>query len=323
MTLPHLRAEVLVAGAGPAGLTIARLLALKGRCVVVVDPESERAKRLELLAPAALATVDAVGLSALLDDRTIARPCLGIRRWSDSGNPDYEDFLRHPRRQGYVVDRARFDRSLRAAAAAGGVAFIKARVMGFDQGGVRLATGEGERLAFGGTLIDATGRAAMVARRKGARIAIRDRRVAELVEDTVMDADAGAPAWLDVRKHDATGWSYRIAGVDGKAQVWRIRPAGTGSTPGAITRADASATILTDMTGEGWMAIGDAASAFDPIASQGLFNAVSSALVAAGALLSGDRLSAGTARAYADAVAAAFMFSEAARSKVYDNFATV
>ena len=81
MTGPQQRAEFLVAGAGPAGLTIARLLALKGRSVVVVDPCLHAAKRLELLAPVALATIEAIGLSPLLSNPAIARPCQGIRRW--------------------------------------------------------------------------------------------------------------------------------------------------------------------------------------------------------------------------------------------------
>ena len=65
------------------------------------------------------------------------------------------------------------------------------------------------------------------------------------------------------------------------------------------------------------MAVGDAASAFDPIASQGLFHALSSAQVAAGALLSAPRLSLAAARLYSDAVATAFAWSEAGRSGIY------
>ncbi|WP_316395231.1 NAD(P)/FAD-dependent oxidoreductase [Bradyrhizobium sp. 33ap4] len=317
--MPQLRAEFLVAGAGPSGLTIARLLALKGRGVVVVDPGPSAAGRLELLAPAALGTVDALGLSSLLSNPAIARPCLGIRRWWDSGQPEHEDFLRHPRRTGHVVDRASFDRSLRDAAAAAGVVFVEARVTGLVEGGVRLAIGRGvsETLAFGGTLIDATGRVAMVARRKGARIAIRDRRVAELIEESALHSDSVAPVWLDVRKHDETSWSYRIEGPVGKVQIWRIRKPGTATAPDALRRVDSSASILTEMAGESWLAVGDAACAFDPIASQGLFNALSSALVSAGALQVSGRLTCDAARAYSGAVAAAFLFSEAGRSQVY------
>jgi hypothetical protein len=200
---------------------------------------------------------------------------------------------------------------------------VDARVSGLSESGVRLTRADGivEDFVFGGTVIDATGRAAMITRRKGERIAIRDRSVAELIEESSVAADAGAPTWLDVWKHDDANWSYRVQGVDGKAQVWRIRRAGTRPTPGALLRVDASASILTATAGEGWMAVGDAASAFDPIASQGLFNALSSALVAAGALQSSDGLTAGTARAYADAVGAAFFFSEAGRANVYGRLA--
>jgi flavin-dependent dehydrogenase len=320
--LPQLQAECLVAGAGPAGLTLARLLSLKGRHVVVVDPELPATRRLELLAPAALRTIAAAGLSNLLFDRTIARPCLGIRRWWGSMSPEYEDFLRHPYRIGYVVERARFDHRLRELAATAGVAFIKGRVTGLDRGrgGVCLTIRENgtETLAFGETIVDATGRAAVVARRNGARIAIRDRRVAELMEERCVAPNTSAPTWLDVWKGDEASWSYRIHGVDGKAQLWSVRRTATEVTPGAILlRVDASAGILSAIAGEGWMAVGDAASSFDPIASQGLFNALSSALVAAGALRSSHRLTAGTASLYADTVAAAFLFSEARRSRVY------
>jgi hypothetical protein len=120
-------------------------LSLRGRRVVIVDPDLLAGRRLELLAPVALGTVAAVRLSALLSDPAISRPCLGIRRRWNSTEPAYEDFLRHPHRAGYVVDRARFDRgSLRAAAVAAGVEFVKARVAGVE------ADGRGVCLAIDG-----------------------------------------------------------------------------------------------------------------------------------------------------------------------------
>jgi flavin-dependent dehydrogenase len=319
----RLRAEYLVVGAGPAGLTVARLLAAKGRAVIVVDPALRAARRLELLAPASLHTIAALGLTALMDDPVIARPCLGIRRQWGAAEPEYEDFLRHPRRTGYVIDRLRFDDRLRDAAVAAGVEFLAARVSGLepDGGALRLAMNDGreETVPFTGTIIDATGRAAAIARRKGARIAMRDRMVAELIEESCVEPGASPPAWLEVQKQDASSWSYRIHGVGGHAQTWRIRRSGTAAAPHAIRQVDASACMLSEAAGEGWIAVGDAASAFDPVASQGLFNALSSGLVAAGALLSGDGLSGANAQLYSDAVAAAFVWSEAGRSSVYGN----
>ena len=316
--MQHSRADYLVAGAGPAGTTLARLLALKGRKVVLIDPGLRGATRLELLAPASLGTIAALGLSALLQDPAIARPCLGIRRQWDTADVEYEDFLRHPHRTGYVVDRASFDRRLQAAAAAAGVEFCRARVSGVEAGGVRVQAGGNDSaiMACSHAVIDATGRAAMIARRHGTRVVRRDRMVAELVEQAVTESSENAPGWLDVTKLGSS-WSYRIHGPAGRVQTWRICRSVMRPVANALLRVDASAGILSAAAGEGWIAVGDAACAFDPIASQGLFNALSSALVATGALLSVDGLTPATARLYSDAVAATFAWSEAGRSNVY------
>jgi flavin-dependent dehydrogenase len=303
---------------------VARLLALKGRAVIVADPGAAAANRLELLAPAALGTVAAVGLEPLLDDPSIARPCLGIRRTRGSGEQDYEDFLRHPYRVGYVVDRARFDERLRAAALAAGVTFCRLRATGVTpDGGVifRESGSDTTRLVFADVIVDATGRAAAIARRKGARVTARDRMVAELMEDMSVEAIADTASWLDYRSNGSS-WSYRIHGPGGRAQTWRIRASGTPARD-ALLRVDASASVLSEAAGEGWIAVGDAAIAFDPITSQGLFNGLSSSLVATGALISTDRLSPAAARLYSDAVTATFLYSEAGRVEVYNSSAVL
>ncbi|XUJ33041.1 NAD(P)/FAD-dependent oxidoreductase [Bradyrhizobium japonicum] len=104
--------------------------------------------------------------------------------------------------------------------------------------------------------------------------------VAELVEDAADGAPAGPASWLDYSS-DGPTWSYRIRGPQGRVQTWRIRRSGTPAGD-ALLSVDASACLLSEAAGEGWIAVGDAAMAFDPIASQGLFNALSSALVATG-----------------------------------------
>jgi flavin-dependent dehydrogenase len=311
----------IVAGAGPAGLTIARLLALKGRRVVVVGEERRDAHRLELLPPAARRTVAALGLETLLRDKAIARPCLGVRR--PQARTEYEDFLRHPDREGHVVDRARFDTCLRDAALAAGAEILPLRVTGVApaDGALRVRTKAGAQdlLPVNGIVIDATGRAAAIARRKGARMAFRDRMVAELVENMPAgpaphEAD-DAPSWLEYQS-SASDWSYRIRGPCGQVQTWRVRRAGARSD-NTIRGVDASASILSRAAGHGWIAVGDAAMSFDPIASQGLFNALSSALAAAGLLLSEEGLSPETADAWSGAVAATFLRSEAGRTSVH------
>lgn len=62
---------------------------------------------------------------------------------------------------------------------------------------------------------------------------------------------------------------------------------------GRVISVDASPSWLDKPVGEGWLAIGDAATSFDPIASQGLANALASAVAGAEAVgrsLNGDRV---------------------------------
>ncbi len=122
-------ADILVAGAGPAGATIARLLARNGRRVVLVDPGTRHVERLEIIAPAACRVIDALGIAPLLDDASIARRCPGIRRRWGTTQTETEDFLRRPGGRGFVIDRLPFDEALRKAAKDAGVRFIAGRVV--------------------------------------------------------------------------------------------------------------------------------------------------------------------------------------------------
>jgi flavin-dependent dehydrogenase len=317
--LRELCAEYLVAGAGPAGLTIARVLARRGRRVFVVDPGHQRHQRLELLAPAALATVEALGLSPLLADPTVSRPCLGIRRHGADGKIDYEDFLQHRYRTGFVIDRAIFDERLRAAAVEAGATLCAGRVLRASPDD-RAVTFRGEggelcRASFTVAVIDATGRAALVARRMGARMQVRDRLTAELIEEVPEGSDVDRPGWLDVGRTEA-GWRYHIRGANGRAQGWLVGPPRKATARIGGWRLDASSAALSEAAGESWVAVGDAAVAFDPISSQGLYNALSSAQVAAGMLLAGatgpDRR-----QFYSSAVLATYYRSEIGRAATY------
>ena len=65
-----------------------------------------------------------------------------------------------------------------------------------------------------------------------------------------------------------------------------------GSLSQPVGLMDSRSALLDQMTGRGWLATGDAAAAFDPISSQGLFNALSGGFLAGQAaadVMSGDR----------------------------------
>ena len=173
-----------------------------------------------------------------------------------------------------------------------------------------------------GLVVDATGRPSAVARRMGARRLVSERLVA--VRQPIEAPPAAGPntGWLDVESREdggRDGWSYAVSGPGGRRDRWTVSPsAGKVHSDHSGTRADASSALLSQAAGDGWIAIGDAAASFDPVTSQGLMNALSTALVAAGAILSPRGLDEDACSVYSNAVAATFRYSEAGRSRVYD-----
>jgi flavin-dependent dehydrogenase len=289
---------------------------------VLVDPGTVSTARLELLPPSGLAVIEALQLEDLLADELVAQACFGIRRRWANTRTVIEDFLRHPRGKGFVIDRSRFDLQLRNAASEAGVQFVAGRVTrvesgaGFTKVHVSLPS---EKCAIDARLaVDATGRASALSRRLGAKRMVHERLVAER-RRTPSGAGAAAPvSWLEVEGL-GPGWSYSISGP-GRREDWDVFRGHDRRLRSDKERVDASSASLTHAAGDGWIAIGDAATSFDPVTSQGLTNALVTALVAAGILLSPDGLDGKSIRAYSDSVRAAFHNSEQGRVEVYRPF---
>jgi flavin-dependent dehydrogenase len=315
--------EVVVVGAGPAGSCIARLLALRGKNVLLVDPLAPHHGRSEVIPPTALRLLDAVGIVHLMDDSAVSRRCLGIERLRGGSVRFKDDFFRYQAGAGYVVDRARLDNKLRKFAIDAGVEFKRGRLRAVKfQGGLfqsSIRTEPSVITACSGIMVDATGRSASVGRRLGA-----DRILSETMLATRREgpdescSETNGPVWLQIQG-SAGRWSYRIAGPDGRRQTWEIS---RGKIAKGISGAmDASSARLSRASGERWVAVGDAAASFDPITSQGLANAFSTALIAAGAILSPRGLNTEAAALYSDAVSLTFANSERGRAEVYAEWA--
>jgi flavin-dependent dehydrogenase len=304
-----------VAGAGPAGAVLARLLALRGRRVFLVDPGRRRTERLEVVSPSSLPVFAATGAAPLLDDPAIARPCLGIRRRWGTAGMQIDDFLRHPGGRGFTIDRSAFDAALRSMAKQAGVIDINGRLAGASASSGKITcqieTGARVQTISARIGVDATGRPAALARRMGARQILHERLIAALES---REASANACAWLSVND-EIDHWSYSLDGPGGRRETWRVSRAAHRSAGSAWV--NASATCLSPAAGATWIAVGDAACAFDPITSQGLFHAISTALIAAGIILSAEGLTAETGTFYAGAVDSTFAQSEYGRAQVY------
>lgn len=249
-----------------------------GFAPLVIDDGRAGSDRLEIVSPSAAASFAAADLSCLLARPEIAIACQGIVRRGPAGDVR-EDFIAKSGGCGFIVDRTAFDCSLRELARQEGVNIEVARVrsIAVQSGGFELVltAREQTRRIRTANIVDASGRAAVIARRLGGERQIFSQLTARRRE---CDVDRGA--WLCFEPSDA-GWSYSLSGPTGRRDAWEVAPHRKQPASESAQIVDASASMLVPAAGDGWIAIGDAAAAFDPISSQGLPHAVGSALAAA------------------------------------------
>jgi flavin-dependent dehydrogenase len=330
--------DVVVLGGGPAGAAAAITLARAGRSVVVIEKSHyEQARIGETLPPAArmwLAGL-AVWEPFLAAGHLLSPGVLSV--WGEEEL--YENhFIFNPYGQGWHLDRQRFDTMLAEAARQAGARLccgtrvnscLPLAAAGWQVEYTSGSTGSGPchqlRARF---LIDATGRAAVLARQQGAKRINADRLVGlagilvahvpetecpENACDTCTLVEACADGWwysallpgarlIAVYMTDAdllprhrglwpTFWQARLQQAT-HTQA-RLHAFDLQAVPRVVA---ANSSRLDCVCGHGWLAVGDAAMAFDPLSSQGLLQALASGIRAGEALnayLTGERAAIG------------------------------
>lgn len=306
------RAEVVVIGAGPAGAGVALNLAPM-RQVILLDRQLSAPQRIgESLSPAARRLLVDMGLFESFRLQGHAA-CYGNRAVWGSDEPFETDFMRDPNGHGWHLDRARFEAWLRAAAVARGAELIapaQVQAMDWRDGAwlLSLCTPPGRIEIEAEFLIDASGRGASLTRRYSRR-KTDDRLVCGWVYGHLRSPDR--EAGLTYVEASENGWWYTaplpggrrilafhtdadlpaagiaqdanalIRSADGQAGLARLLSScgfTRGETRGFTT---ACGSVALPSVGPGWLAVGDAALTFDPLAAQGLFNALFTGLAAA------------------------------------------
>jgi len=285
--------DVLVVGGGPAGATIAAFLASRGIATLVVESASgPRWKPGEVLAPNCVAALYALGLAEELARRPqLASACWGLRRRWGAPVEEIRDYVAEPGASGFIVDRAAFESLLARRAISAGARWqwsTRFRDASRQPGEwrvsleTRTASSLNDAEVAARFLVDASGRAACLARKQGAKRRRATRRIA-ICRQLAAPASSG---WVQVESL-AAGWRYRASGPGReRSEVLVTSPEELRLTaaPGVGHVCDASYALLDRCAGEGWLAVGDAAASFDPIASQGIAHALSSAIAAARAV---------------------------------------
>lgn len=325
-----IRCDVLILGAGPAGATAALNLA-STRQVLLVDRRVAPVARIgESLPPAARRLLTDMGL---WDDflRQGHAACYGNRSLWNGIAADH-DFLRDPDGQGWHLDRAQFESWLQAHAVDRGATLLTSTtldsVTGIEDGWqVTLGAASGCTEVKAKVLIDASGRAASLGKQLGARRRHHDQLVCLWLSGRDQKSVVDSRSQIEAVEH---GWWY-TASLPGQRRVLafhtdsdlpnvaitrelrspaallqaamatmeisaQLDAAGFVADADIRTTAAHSAT-LQPAAGDSWCAIGDSAISFDPLSSQGLFNAMYTGLAAG---LACDRKLSGDAVAFDD-----------------------
>jgi flavin-dependent dehydrogenase len=304
-------ADVAVVGGGPAGCALAIALLRDGvSCVVIEKSGYEHPRPGEGLPPEARPLLQVLGVWADVS-AGVHRPSFGTRSWWGGERPSSRDFLFNPYGSGWHLDRRRFDAQLAQAAQRAGARLLT---------GVRVAEVERRpgswRLGLRGAgvldvrfVVDATGRAAAFATRQGARrIAAEPLLAAHVLLGPRADDSEEERTWVEAVPD---GWWYsapvpggmaacfvsdpalmrglRVHLLDGLLAAVRAAPRTAGRIGGRALRgrvrlAAAGSARLDRLAGDGWLAVGDAGVAHDPLSSAGIVSALQSGLSGAAAI---------------------------------------
>lgn len=299
--------DVAIIGGGPAGsaaaLTLLRYSTLRP---VVIERSSYAEWRVgETLAPGVLPLLDYLGATEVFTAQGQQRAFSTSAAWG-SADVLSRAFLFTGAGDAWHLDRRRFDAGLaQLVADRGGALLTNAFVERESHDGATWTlTLNDNRAIHARFVIDASGRHAAFARRRGARAEVVDHLTGIL---GVLDVDVSDASTLVESAED--GWWYSAGLPDGKLvsafmtdadviraaelhtrDAWQQQLAQTSATRARLGKArlthdpivcPAHSQITSPLTGEGWLAAGDAAIGVDPLSSMGIGYALASGIQAA------------------------------------------
>jgi flavin-dependent dehydrogenase len=335
-----LSTDVLIVGGGAAGTATAIGLARRGQSVVVVEASAyDRWRPGEIVPPEIQEPLRRLGLAGLLRREGHLLSQAVASSW---GSPELRE--RHgvfnPNGFGWVLDRARFDATLaRSAEEHGATVLRRAQIVAADRESsgwsARVQSQRGIIDVTASVLVDATGRARVIAHRNSSRPVVFDRTLCIVAILSPDSPRVRLPSTL-LLEAAPLGWWYSsplpsgglivvcvtdadiLAASDLSPASFWARELGltshTARRTEGFSRAPAervyvraaSSARLRRVAGPGWLAVGDAAASHDPLSGWGLTSALHSSLRAAEAIHEASAGGEGVFNRYAGEVAEEF-----------------
>lgn len=301
------RADVIVIGAGPAGCAAATVLAACGRAVLLIDrPSGARRALAESIPPSARRLLSELGMEDAVDAAGF-EPWLGNTVWWADEAPRIETFPAGA--TGFQVERDRFDAVLRKVAVNAGAQVLSGLVREISLPEVTVETAGAQVRVAAPWVIDASGRAGVIARR-GLRVnesSLRTVALAGIWRAAGAGPDAQRGHTL-VASH-ADGWAWSVPVAPGRryftvmvdpersrltrdassravylAELAKVRPFAPLLAAARLEDgpwgADASLYGTRRHAGPGFLLAGDAAACIDPLSSFGVKKALASGWLA-------------------------------------------
>jgi flavin-dependent dehydrogenase len=345
--------DVVILGGGPAGAATA--LSLRQHApslsVALIDQSARRGLgKGESLPPTVQPVLEQLGIwDAFEKDDHL--PSYGTCALWGSDELIENEFIFNPAGRGWHLDRPCFDAMLASESAARGVSvyshseFKGAHLTKQESWALSVKTSDENEVSFeAGFVVDASGRRAAFATRQQVRKVLLDRLVGLFV---FFDFDAGSDLIDTYTLVEAgeNGWWYSALLPDNRLAVAFMTDADIVNQSGLKNSSEwfellnktrqvknrvqnarpltspvvhaASSRRLEKMTGTSWLAVGDAASTFDPLSSQGIVKGLRSGVIAAYAICDYFKGSASSLGKYETLIAKEFEEYLSARTEYY------